>query len=125
MRPLRPTTLAEFARRAGRSPLVADPETKWSYSMGLDVLAAVVEKASGQSFQSFVQTRLFDPLGMTSSYWQVPAGEAGRLAAAYAYVGDQAVPISRSTCSRTWRRMTLPSIEWGSSSTTMILRGTL
>ena len=83
VRPLRPTTLAEFARRAGKAPLVADPETKWSYSMGLDVLAAVVEKASGTPFESFVAQRIFRPLGMASTWWQVPAAQAGRLASNY------------------------------------------
>ncbi|WP_338061681.1 serine hydrolase domain-containing protein [Sphingomonas panacisoli] len=83
MRPLRPTTLMEFAARAGRAPLVADPETAWNYSMGLDVLGAVIEKASGVPFDQFVQRRILDPLGMTSTEWQVKPSQVGRFAANY------------------------------------------
>lgn len=87
-RPIRPTSLAAFAERVATAPLIAEPGTKWSYSIGLDVLAAVVEKAAGQSFESFVKTRLFDPLGMTSTYWQVPASEVGRFTTNYAFARD-------------------------------------
>lgn len=83
MRPLRPDTLQEFAARAGAAPLVADPGTQWNYSMGLDVLAAVVEQTSGIPFERFVQQRLLDPLGMASTGWQVPQSRAGRLVANY------------------------------------------
>lgn len=83
MRPLRAPTLLEFAARAGRSPLVADPRTAWNYSMGLDVLAAVVEKVSGTRFEDFVQHRLLTPLGMSSTQWQVKASQVGRFAANY------------------------------------------
>jgi CubicO group peptidase (beta-lactamase class C family) len=98
-RPARPKTLAEFAERAATVPLIAEPGTKWSYSMGLDVLAAVVEKAAGQPFESFVQARLFTPLKMTSTYWSVPAGEAGRFATNYLFAGDSIVPFDPAATS--------------------------
>ncbi len=88
MRAVRPRSLAEFADRVAGLPLIADPGTKWSYSIGLDVMGRVIEVASGQPFDTFVNTRIFVPLGMRSSYWQVPASEAGRLATNYAFVGD-------------------------------------
>lgn len=80
MRPLRPTSLQEFARRAAETGLVADPGTRFSYSMGLDVLAAVVEEASGMPFEIFLQQRLFDPLQMQSTFWYVPEADTGRFA---------------------------------------------
>ncbi len=89
-RTIRPANLRAFAERVATVPLIAEPGTVWHYSIGLDVLAAVVEKAAGQSFQSFVQTRLFDPLGMTSSYWQVPANQVARLSTNYAFAQDGA-----------------------------------
>ncbi len=87
MRLVRPRSLAEFADRVATLPLIADPGTKWSYSIGLDVMGRVIEVASGQPFDTFVNTRIFAPLGMRSSYWQVPVSEAGRLATNYAFVG--------------------------------------
>ena len=89
----RPATLAEFAARAAQVPLVAQPGTAWHYSMGLDVLAAVVEKASGQPFAAFVQARLLAPLKMRDTGWQVPARDAGRFATNYAVALGRLVPL--------------------------------
>lgn len=90
---VRPRTLAAFAERVATVPLIAEPGTKWSYSIGLDVLGAVIEKASGMPFDRFVQTRLLTPLKMTSTYWQVPASEAGRLSSNYVFAGDVRMPF--------------------------------
>jgi CubicO group peptidase (beta-lactamase class C family) len=87
VRPKRPATLAEFADRVASLPLIADPGTKWSYSIGLDVMGRVIEVASGMKFDAFLQTRIFGPLGMRSSYFTVPASETRRLATNYLYLG--------------------------------------
>ncbi|WP_375403585.1 serine hydrolase domain-containing protein [uncultured Sphingomonas sp.] len=86
-RRVRPTSLQAFADRVATLPLIADPGTRWSYSIGLDVLGAVVERASGMPFDRFLQRRIFTPLRMTSTYFTVPAGEAGRFATNYAFIG--------------------------------------
>ena len=93
LRPKRPAKLQQFAERVATLPLIAEPGTKWSYSIGLDVLAAVVEKVGGMPFERFVQTRLFTPLKMNSSYWQVPASAANRLVTNYTFLGDRLVPV--------------------------------
>lgn len=72
-------SLQEFADRLATLPLIADPGRKWSYSVSLDLLGRVIEVASGMNFDAFVQSRIFDPLGMTSTFWQVPQSEAARL----------------------------------------------
>ncbi len=89
----RPATLAAFAERVAQAPLVAEPGTTWHYSMGLDVLAAVVEKAGGMPFERFVQTRLLDPLKMSSTFWQVPRRDVGRFATNYVFVEDKLSPL--------------------------------
>lgn len=89
----RPANLAEFADRVAGLPLIADPGTRWSYSIGLDVLAAVVEKAAGMPFERFVSTRMFAPLGMTSTYWQVPKSEVARLGPNYVWMGETRIPL--------------------------------
>lgn len=76
-------SLAEFADRLATLPLIADPGTVWSYSVSLDLLGRVIELASGQPFDRFLQDRIFLPLGMTSSYFQVPQSEIGRLTTNY------------------------------------------
>ena len=109
-RSVRPKTLAEFARRVATLPLIAEPGTKWSYSIGLDVMGAVIEKASGVPFDTFVQTRLLDPLGMRSTYWSVPAGEARRLATNYVFIGDTRNPLDRGDTSV---YLSAPSFPYG------------
>ncbi len=76
-------SLAEFADRLATLPLVADPGVRWSYSVSLDLMGRVIELASGMSFDAFVQKRILDPLGMTSTFWQVPQSEKARLTSNY------------------------------------------
>lgn len=89
----RPKSLKEFAERVANLPLIADPGTKWSYSIGLDVMGRVIEVASGMTFEAFLQQRMFGPLGMTSTFWQVPSAQQDRLATNYALAGDNRLPI--------------------------------
>ncbi len=86
-------SLAAFADRLASLPLVYEPNTKWSYSLGLDLMGRVIEVVSGQPFDAFLQTRLFDPLGMTSTFFQVPASEAVRLTTNHAVTNGLVIPI--------------------------------
>lgn len=76
-------SLAEFADRLATLPLMADPGTVWSYSVSLDLLGRIIELASGMPFDAFLQKRIFTPLGMTSSWFQVPQSEMKRLTTNY------------------------------------------
>jgi CubicO group peptidase (beta-lactamase class C family) len=58
---------AEFAERIARLPLAEQPRTLWDYGHSIDVLARIIEVASGQSLYQFEKTHLFDPLGMTTT----------------------------------------------------------
>ncbi|MES2338955.1 MAG: serine hydrolase domain-containing protein [Pseudomonadota bacterium] len=118
-RPARPASLQDFAARVATVPLIAEPGTKWSYSIGLDVAAAVVEKVSGMSFERFVQTRIFDPLKMRSSYWTVPASEVGRLADNYAFVGPNMIPFDPAKTSVYLQR---PNFPYGGAGLVMSAR---
>jgi CubicO group peptidase (beta-lactamase class C family) len=85
--------LAEFADAIARMPLVYQPGVHWSYSAGLDVTGRVIEVVSGQPFDTFLQDRIFGPTGMTSTWFQVPRGDAARLTTNYAVTGDLLLPI--------------------------------
>jgi serine beta-lactamase-like protein LACTB len=51
-----------------RDPLVAPPGTKFSYSSyGFNLLSAVIEGASAQPFPSYMQDRVFQPLGLVNT----------------------------------------------------------
>ena len=83
--PNQPQSLAEFSERAASLPLIADPGSLWSYSMSLDLLGRVIEVASGMPFDSFLRQRIFGPLGMDSTFFQVPRSEARRMTANYMF----------------------------------------
>ncbi|MFM6854886.1 MAG: serine hydrolase domain-containing protein, partial [Sphingopyxis sp.] len=86
-------SLAAFADAVAAAPLVYQPGTRWSYSIGLDLLGRVIEVVSGMAFDAFLQTRLFDPLGMASTSFTVAPANAARLSTNYAPVGGALLPI--------------------------------
>ena len=63
-----------------RMPLLAQPGTRWSYSIGVDVQGYLVEKFSGQPFAEFARTRIFEPLGMKDTAFYVPKEKMARFA---------------------------------------------
>jgi len=77
--------LACHARDIGGVPLDFQPGTRWSYSptVGADVLAGLIELIAGQTFDVFVHDRIFAPLGMTDTFFNVPAGKRARMLPAY------------------------------------------
>jgi len=86
-------SLELFADRAAELPLVYQPGTRWSYSIGLDVLGRVIEVVSGQPFDEFLQERIFDPCGMSSTFFRVPASEQHRLTSNYGVLEGLLLPI--------------------------------
>ena len=50
------------------------PGSRWQYSpaTALDVIARIIEIESGIPFNEFVRARIFEPLGMNNTFWNVP-----------------------------------------------------
>lgn len=116
VRKTRPATLEAFANAVAQAPLIADPGTKWSYSISLDVLGRVIEVASGMPFDAFLKARIFDPLGMRSSFFSVPAGDVGRLATVYTFVGANRIPFDPAATSVFLQK---PSFPYGGAGLVM------
>ena len=70
----------QFLDRLAAAPLLYQPGTVWDYGLSIDVIGLVVEALSGQTLGGFLRDRLFGPLGMTDTTFQVPADKAARLA---------------------------------------------
>ena len=68
-------------------PLLAQPGTRWSYSMAVDVQGYLVEKFSGKPFAEFARTRIFEPLGMKDTGFYVPKEKLARLAQVHTGAG--------------------------------------
>jgi len=67
-----------FIERLGTIPLQFQPGTRFHYSVSTDVLGALVEAVSGQTLGEFFQQRIFDPLQMEDTFFQVPAEKLER-----------------------------------------------
>ena len=72
-------TLADFVASLAALPLAHQPGEVWEYSWGVDVLARVVEVASGEPFGQFLQSRVFGPLHMVDNGFYVPEVKLFRL----------------------------------------------
>ena len=79
-------SLQEMVEKTAAIPLKFQPGTDWSYSIAVDLQGRIVEKLTGQTLGAFMSERIFTPLKMTDTGFQVPAATASRLAAVY--VGD-------------------------------------
>jgi CubicO group peptidase (beta-lactamase class C family) len=78
-------TLAHFLPAFTGTPLEFQPGTRWAYSntVGFDVLARIVEVASGQTFDRFLHERIFEPLGMKNTSHVLDATQKMKLATRY------------------------------------------
>ena len=87
-------TLANYIPKLAQTPLDFQPGTLWRYSglYGFDVLARIVEIASGQPYDQFLKQRLFDPLGMKDTGFAPTPERTARLATVYQRTPNGLVP---------------------------------
>jgi CubicO group peptidase (beta-lactamase class C family) len=78
-------TIGDSVKRLASLPLLFNPGERWNYSLSVDVLGRLVEVVSGMPLDRFLQTRIFEPLGMKDTYFYLPPEKADRLAAVYTY----------------------------------------
>lgn len=64
-------------------PLLSHPGASWDYGCSTDVLGRVIEIVSGETLESFLRKRVFEPLGMLETGFHVPPEYHGRLAGAF------------------------------------------
>jgi CubicO group peptidase (beta-lactamase class C family) len=77
-------TLNEVVLVESQQPLLFQPGARWSYSnTGIAALARILEVHSGLPFEKFLETRLFQPLGMVDSYIFPPKEKHHRMPTAY------------------------------------------
>ena len=76
-------TLADVMPRLAALPLMHNPGDKWTYGLSVDVVGYLIEVLSGQSLDTFLRTRLFEPLGMSDTYFYLPAAKQARLTRVY------------------------------------------
>jgi len=78
-------TLADLVPIWLAAPMQYEPGAQWKYTQsGINAGARIVEVVSGMTFDVFVEKRIFQPLGMTSTTFYPTDAQRTRLATAYA-----------------------------------------
>ena len=70
--------LDEFAERLAELPLKFEPGERWHYSVAVDITGLVVQRLSGMGFDEFLRSRIFEPLDMPDTFFNVPEGKRDR-----------------------------------------------
>lgn len=83
-------TVSELVDGFKKEPMQFAPGERWAYNnSGYILLGAIIEKASGKTYEAFVRERIFEPLGMTSSYYDRTEAIIPKRAPGYTLEGDQ------------------------------------
>jgi CubicO group peptidase (beta-lactamase class C family) len=125
-------TLAEAVVAFSQHPLVTPPGKVWKYcGPGFDTLGRIIEVASGQPFEAFLDKRIFRPLGMKDTTFHPTPAQRARLAVLY---GNDHETIKRSEKQGPMENIVYPAASGGLFSTapdylklaqTLAQRGTL
>jgi len=75
--------LLDAMNRLAKLPLMHQPGEKWTYGLNNDLLGCLVEVISGVSLDEFFRTRIFEPLAMTDTYFNIPKNKAWKLVRLY------------------------------------------
>ncbi len=86
--------LAEEMRRLASVPLLNAPGSQWRYSLSIDVLGAVIERAAGKPLDAAVAELVTRPLGMKGTSFAIDRAQADRLATAYLNAPSGPAPIA-------------------------------
>lgn len=95
-----PRTVIEAVERAASLPLDFQPGTRWRYGSSTDYVGVLVEKISGMTLDDFVRTRIFEPLGMRDTHYNVPRDKVNRVAAIYRPGADGRITLLRKPAYR-------------------------
>jgi CubicO group peptidase (beta-lactamase class C family) len=73
----------EWMAALSRIPLLYQPGEAWLYNTCSDILGVLMARVSGCPLPEFLAERLFEPLGMADTGFEVPAGKLGRFTSYY------------------------------------------
>ncbi|MBR1585659.1 MAG: beta-lactamase family protein [Clostridia bacterium] len=95
-------TTREMMGAIAQMPLLFEPGSHYTYSLGHDVIAGVIEVVSGKTYGQYLKDSLFDPLGIRDMYFQVDDALRPRLTAQYTGVmgSDEIRPVEQKNAYR-------------------------
>ena len=87
------TNIAERAMATTQYPTIGQPGKQWRYSAAHDIISMLIEKFSGMSTDAFLRTRLFTPLGMDDTGYNMTNAQLPRVVSLHSKATNGA-PIS-------------------------------
>ncbi|GLV30086.1 serine hydrolase [Sphingobium sp. TomTYG75] len=97
-------TSDDFIAALSQLPLEFSPGERWNYSVATDVLGVVVERLSGLDLDSFFTHRIFRPLGMTDTSFELPREKVERMTDAWQLRADGDLSLYDRGARSGWRR---------------------
>ncbi len=95
-------TIADTVKKLGTLPLKHQPGTAWEYGLSTDVLGRLVEVISGMELDEFFQERIFKPLDMRDTSFDVPPEKKHRFAAIYSLDREKRIYPAKPGVSRNY-----------------------
>jgi CubicO group peptidase (beta-lactamase class C family) len=80
--------LQGFIDKLATLPLAFSPGEAWNYSVATDVLGYLVGLIAGVPFETFIEERIFKPLGMVDTGFHVREGQGSRFTTCYQMTPD-------------------------------------
>ena len=75
--------LEEFIKKSLQAPLLNQPGTTWYYSFSTDICGYLIEVISGMTLDKYLKTKIFDPLNMSDTFFEVPQDKIDRFTTLY------------------------------------------
>lgn len=98
-------TLGQTMPTLAAMPLMHEPGENFTYGLNTDMVGYLVEVLSGMTLAEFFQKRIFEPLGMTDTYFYLPESKASRLASLYQEVGATGIMNAKDNPQNPYRTM--------------------
>lgn len=108
-----PMSTREFAQKMGKIDLTFEPGEKFMYGISADILGALIEVVSGESFGTFLQKNFFDPLEMNETGFYVPEKNRSRLARVYEETPQGLMEVKTNHLGLRYEGDIAPSFESG------------
>ncbi|MEJ7925298.1 serine hydrolase domain-containing protein [Sphingobium sp. AN641] len=99
-----PRSSDEYIAALADIPLEFSPGDQWNYSVSTDVLGVVVERLSGLSLGTCLRERIFDPLHMPDTMFEVTDDRVDRLTDAWQLEQDRSLSLADRGARSGWRR---------------------
>lgn len=105
--------LRAATQRLAKQPLAFQPGAKWEYSVGLDVIGAVIEQVSGIPLDVYFQKKIFAPLGMTETSFTIADTHLPRFANCYAVTSDDTLAMFDDNIQTPFHKDAKPTFSGG------------